>query len=133
MTPKRFLRMGGAALITTGLLGVTRVLGRISSASFFNPPYWINWFHLTFGLAVSAVATSRSPRLQTGLTLVAAMVGTTIGLAGLLFGPRAARRFNIPELADPSDHAAHLLVGLVATWGWIKRRDMDANRLSATD
>jgi hypothetical protein len=39
----------------------------------------------------------------------------------LLFGERAARRFDIPELADPSDHTAHLLVGLTALWGWLGR------------
>lgn len=121
MNPQRFLRIGGAALITTGVLGITGVLGRISHASFFRPPSWINWFHLFFGMVVSGVAASRVTRLQVGFTLGGAMVGTAIGLLGLVFGGQAARRFNIPDLADPSDHGAHLLVGLAALWGWIGR------------
>ncbi len=38
-----------------------------------------------------------------------------------LFGSLAANYFNIPELADPSDHIAHLAVGLFALWGWWNR------------
>jgi len=121
MNPRRFLRFGGALLLTVGALGVTGALGRISKYSFFHPPSWINWFHLMFGLIVSSVAASSSARLHTAFTLGAATVGTTIGLAGLLLGGRAARHFDIPELADPSDHAAHLLVGLAAVWGWSGR------------
>jgi hypothetical protein len=121
MNPKRFLRIGGGALITMGLLGITGILGRISAASFFHPPPWINWFHLAFGMLVSTVAASGRAPLQAGFALGGALVGTTIGVAGLLFGERAARRFDIPELADRSDHAAHLLVGLTALWGWLGR------------
>ena len=121
MTPKRFLRIGGVVLITTGVLGVTRLLGRMSNAAFFHPPMWINWVHLVFGLVVYVVASSRWARLQTGMTLGATFIGIGIGSAGLLLGKRAARRFDIPELADPSDHAAHLLVGLTAAWGWLGR------------
>jgi hypothetical protein len=122
MTPKRFLRLGGGVLMSTGLLGIVGVLGQISPASFFHPPSWINWVHLIFGIVVSAVAASSRARLQAGFALGGALVGTTIGLVGLLFGGRAARRFDIPELADPSDHAAHLLIGLAALWGWLGRR-----------
>ena len=121
MNPKRFLRMGGAVLVTTGLLGVTGVLGRISQASFFHPPYWINWFHLGFGGLVLSVATHGTPRWQARVALTGAITGTTLGVAGLTLGPAAAKRFGIEELADPSDHTAHLLVRLVALWGWLKR------------
>jgi hypothetical protein len=127
MNPRLFLRLGGASLLTVGALGVSGVLRRISKYSFFHPPSWINWFHLMFGLVVSSVAASPSTRLHSAFTLGAATVGTTIGLAGLLLGDRAARRFGIPELADPSDHAAHLLVGLAAIWGWSGR---DRTRLA---
>ena len=44
-------------------------------------------------------------------------MGMSLGLLGLVFGPSAARRYDIPELADPSDHIAHLGVGLLAMWG----------------
>ena len=121
MTPKRFLRIGGAVLMATGLLGINGLLGRISRASFFHPPSWINWFHLAFGILISVVAARGHDRLRAGFALSGAMVGVTIGLAGLLFGERAARRLEIPELADPSDHTAHLLVGLAALWGWLGR------------
>jgi hypothetical protein len=130
MNPQRFLRIGGAILVTTGLLGVTGALGRISHTSFFHPPSWINWFHLAFGMLISTVAASGRPRLQAGFTLGGASVGTTIGVARLLFGKRAARRFDIPELADPSDHAAHLLVGLTALWGWLGRGHREHRSLS---
>jgi hypothetical protein len=108
-------------LIALGVLGITGALGRISSASFFHPPTWINWFHLAFGTVISGVATWGSSRLQAGFALGGALVGTTIGLVGLLLGERAARSFDIPELADPSDHAAHLLVGLTALLSWLGR------------
>ena len=113
--------MAGGGLMTMGLLGISGILGRISQASLFHPPSWINWFHLAFGMLISSVAVSGRMRLQAGFALGGAIVGTTIGIAGLLFGERAARRFDVPELADPSDHAAHLLVGLTAIWGWLGR------------
>ncbi len=127
MTPQRFLRIGGAFLIAIGMLGVTGRLSSISRASFFRPPYWINWFHLSFGTTLSALAFSNASRLQERVSLFGAFVGTTIGLAGLLFGRFAARRYDVPELADPSDHVAHLTVGLLALWGWRNR----ANRPDA--
>jgi FtsH-binding integral membrane protein len=121
MTPKRFLNTASVVLLTIGALGVTRRLGSMSRASFFNPPYWINWFHLLLGGFVVAVRRSHSSTLQTATALVAAIMGTTLGLLGLVLGPSAARRFGVPELADPSDHVAHLTVGLLALWGWQNR------------
>src|SRR5215211_7157489 len=122
MTPRRFLTVASFALTTIGLLGVTRQLGKLSRASFFNPPYWINWVHLLLGVAVIGVRRSPSRGLQEATTLVAAGMGTTLGLAGLAFGPTAATRYELPELADPSDHLAHLIVGTVALWGWGNRK-----------
>ena len=40
-------------------------------------------------------------------------LGSTLGLAGLLFGSYAAKRYNMPELADPSDHLTHVTVGIM--------------------
>lgn len=116
MTPKRFLSLGGAVLLTIGVMGVTRRLGSLSRAGFFHPPYWINWFHLGLGAFVSAARLMGSARLQAATTLVATIMGMSLGLLGLLFGRSAARRYDIPELADPSDHVAHLGVGLLALW-----------------
>lgn len=96
------------------------MLGAVSEASFFHPPYWINWLHLMLGVLVLAVALKGGRKLQAGLTLVPAMLDTTLGLAGLLFGA-FADRFGMPALADPSDHLAHLAVGLVALWAWLNR------------
>src|SRR3989344_746129 len=121
MNPKRFLTIAGLVLPTIGILGILGVLGSISSSSFFNPPHWINWFHLSLGIFVLCVAVWASKRLQTGVTLVATVLGLTLGLVGLLFGSLAANYFNTPELADPSDHIAHLAVGLFAFWGWWNR------------
>jgi len=121
MTPKRFLDAASVVLLTIGTLGVTRRLGSISRASFFNPPYWINWFHLLLGVVVITVRRSPFIRLQAATTLMAAIMGTTLGLCGLLLGPSAAKRVGVPELADPSDHIAHLIVGLLALWGWQNR------------
>ncbi len=110
MTPKLFLIIGGTILVILGILGT------FSQASFFHPPYWINWFHFLFGIVVLSVGLKGTPAVQAKLTLFGAVVGTSIGLLGLLFGRYMAVRFNTPELADPSDHVAHLIVGLCAIW-----------------
>jgi hypothetical protein len=121
MNPRRFLFLGGAVLVTIGVAGVFGVLGRLSRRSFFHPPRWINWFHLGLGSSLLGVAFRGGRRLQSALTLVGTISGLTLGSLGLLLGPAAARRFKVPELADPSDHTAHLAVGLLALWGWAGR------------
>lgn len=121
MTPKLFLRIAGLALIIIGILGLVGLFGRISSASFFHPPYWINWVHLCLGVVVLAVSVWGNAKWQVRFTLVATILGLTLGVTGLLFGSWAAQRFDIPELADPSDHVAHLMVGLFALWDWRNR------------
>jgi len=123
MTPRRFLLIAGPTLITLGLLGIAGLLDSVSSASFFHPPYWINWLHLTLGIVVITTAFKGGKKLKVGLVSGAAVVGTTLGALGLLFGSYAATRFDIPELADPSDHIAHLTVGLLALWGWVNRKN----------
>jgi hypothetical protein len=123
MNPKRFLFLGGSVLVTVGILGISGILGALSRASFFHPPYWINWVHLSFGGVVLSVAAWGTRKWQSALAFLATVMGLTLGLLGLLFGPAAAKRFSLPELADPSDHTAHLLVGLMALWGWLGRKD----------
>jgi hypothetical protein len=122
LRPRRFLVLAGTVLITMGLLGVTGLLASISQASVFNPPYWINWVHLTLGIVVLALAFVGGCTLQNGITVVPAILGTILGLSGLLFGSYAANRYNMPELADPSDHLAHLTVGMLALWAWSNRK-----------
>jgi hypothetical protein len=121
MTPKKFLTLAGATLITLGSLGVLGKLGSISRAAFFHPPHRINWAHLSLGAAVTGVRIAGSSGAQSRMTLGAAVAGTTLGGLGLLLGRPAARRFALPELADPSDHLAHLTVGVLATLGWLGR------------
>ena len=116
MCPRVFLFLASAVLTTIGLAGVAGVLGSLSDASFFNPPYWINWVHLSLGLVVLTATLKGGRMIQNALTLVPAVLATALGLAGLLLGLHAANRFNMPELADPSDHLAHLTVGVVALW-----------------
>jgi hypothetical protein len=119
--PRQFLLLGGTVLVIIGLAGAAGLLGAISRASVFNPRYWINWVHLMFGIVVLAIAFAGSRTLQNAITLVAGIMGSTLGLSGLLFGSYAANRYNMPELADPSDHLAHLTVGVLALWAWSNR------------
>lgn len=129
MKPRAFLFLAAATLLTIGALGVAGFLGSISSASFFNPPHWINWVHLGLGIVVLTIAIVGGKRLQAGVTLVATVAGLALGIGGLALGPYAARRYNVPELADPSDHIARLTVGLLALWAWLRRnRDITPPR-----
>lgn len=121
MNPKRFLSIASVVLITLGVLGLVGILGSISPASFFHPPYWINWVHLGLGICVSFVVLKGDDRLQAWVVVFPMILGTMLGVVGLLFGPYLATRYAIPELADPSDHLAHLIVGLTATWAWFGR------------
>ena len=50
LQPRRFLLLAGTLLTLIGLAGVTGLLGSISQATLFNPPYWINSVHLSFGI-----------------------------------------------------------------------------------
>lgn len=121
MRPHRFLVLAGTVLVIIGLAGVVGWLGSISRATVFNPPYWINWVHLSLGIVVLAVAFANARTLQNVFTLTAAILGSTLGALGLLLGSYAARRYDMPELADPSEHLAHLTVGLLALWAWVNR------------
>jgi hypothetical protein len=122
VSPRQFLLLGGTVLVIIWLTGAAGLLGSISRASLFNPPYWINWVHLTFGFVVLAIAFAGGRTLQNAITLLAGIMGSTLGFSGLLFGSYAANRYNMPELADPSDHLAHLTVGALALWAWSNRK-----------
>src|SRR5688572_13935865 len=128
MDPKRFLLIGGSVLVTAGTLGITGLFGRISSAAFFHPPSWINWVHLFFGLFLLASSVWAAPKWQSLLALGGAVAGLTLGLGGFLLGGWAAGRFNMPELADATDHFAHLLVGVLASAGSMGRRVASEDR-----
>ena len=122
MNPKIFLRIGGIVLITIGILGLTGIFGQISQASFFHPPFWINYFHLMLGTVIFSFSFTHHKKLQIVLTLLATIVAGSIGALGLLLGGYFADKYNIPELKDPSDHIAHLIVGLTAFWAWRNRK-----------
>jgi hypothetical protein len=106
------------------------LLGSISRASLFHPPYLINWAHLVFGIVVLTIAFAGGRALQNGFTLAAAIIGSALGFSGLLLGSYAANRYAVPELADPSDHLAHLGVGVLALWAWSNRKtEANSNNL----
>ena len=121
LRPRQFLFLAGTVLVILGSAGAAGLLALISDASVFSPPYWINWVHLTFGIVVLAVAFAGGRTLQNAFTLAPATLGSIFGLSGLLFGSYAANRYNMPELADPSEHLAHLTVGVLALWAWSNR------------
>src|SRR5262245_41681145 len=114
--PRQFLLLGGTLLVILGLAGVAGLLGSISQASLFHPAYLVNLFPLTFGNVVVAIAFGGCRTLQGAMALAAGCLGSALGLSGLLFGSYAAKRYNMPELADPSEHFAHLTVGVLALW-----------------
>lgn len=126
MNPKIFLTTGGILLIIMGVLGITGLL----NAAFFYPPNWINWFHLGFGIVIFSIGLSGLTKLQAFFTLLGAIVATTIGLLGLFLGSWVASSFNIPKIADPSDHLAHLAIGLFAVWAWRGRKQLDTFTLN---
>lgn len=121
LRPRQLLFLAGTVLVILGSAGAAGLLARISDASVFNPPYWITWVHLTFGIVVLAVAVAGGRMLQNAFALTAGIIGSTLGLAGLLLGSYAANRYNMPEFADPSEHLAHLTVGVLALWAWSNR------------
>lgn len=114
MKPVCFLLITGSVLVIIGFLGIVGLFGKISPLGFFHPPYWINFVHFALGVIVLVIAFKGNSKLQTRLIAVPAVLATLLGLSGLVFGSYAARTYNIPELADPSDHIAHLAVGLFA-------------------
>lgn len=122
MTPKMFLRFAGSFLMIFGTLGLIGILGKLSQASFFHPPYWINYFHIIFGFILFFVSLTNYKNLQRILVVFAASIGITIGVVGLVLGGYFADKFALPELKDPSDHLAHLLVGLAAFWTLSQRK-----------
>jgi hypothetical protein len=101
------------------------------SSDVFNPPYWLNWFHLSFGMVVLRIAIAGDQKLQNGFTLVAFVMGTTLGLAGMPFGSYVALRYDMPQLADSSDPIAHLAVGMLALAAlWNRKGSGDRRRSS---
>ncbi len=109
-------------LIVLGVSGLVGVLGTVSQLVFFHPPYWINWVHFVLGVFIFIISFTSYYHLQKWLVLFPAIVATIMGLAGIFFGAYFATRYNIPDLAvDPSDHIAHLIVGLLAIWAWKNR------------
>jgi hypothetical protein len=112
----RFLSCGGIILLILGVSGVLSLLPLLSRASLFNPPYWINWVHLSVGGLGLAVAILGSKRLQLTLALIPAIAGTMVGLGGLVIEAYVAIRNGTPQSSDFSDPLAHLALGMLALW-----------------
>jgi hypothetical protein len=104
MLPRRLLLLRGTVLVAVELAGLRGLLARISTPRVFNPPNSINCVHFVLGVVVLIVATVANRRVQNAFTLMAAILGSTLGLAGLLLGPYLANRYAVRELADPSEH-----------------------------
>src|SRR5690348_13453719 len=83
-TPARFLLAGGIVLTTIGSTGAMGLLSRLSPASVFNPPSWINWLHLSVGLTVIPISLKGTRQLQRGITFFPAVAGTALGVIGLI-------------------------------------------------
>ena len=109
----RFLFCGGTVLATIGMAGVVGLLRSLSRAALFNPPYWINWFHLSFGAAVLAIAMYGSRRFHLGLAFFAAIAGTILGAAGIVAALTAVAHHAMAQWSDP---VAHLAVAALAIW-----------------
>jgi hypothetical protein len=116
LTPSRLLTLSGITLSVLGIAGISGLLRRLSSASLFNPPAWIHWVHVAVGIALLAIVYAGNEGLERGIVSFGAIAGTLAGGIGLIFGRRLAKRFHKPEIADPSEHLAHLAVGLLALW-----------------
>jgi hypothetical protein len=85
-----------------GVSGILRLLlGEISSAAFFHPPYWINFVHFGFGFVALTVSFIGPRRLQNAFALAGATVGTTIGLLGLLLGALSHGAVQYPTACRP--------------------------------
>jgi len=118
---RRFLFCGGATLVILGFTGIMGWLGSISHANLFNPPDWIHWIHLGFGLFVLLVAEMGRRKMQLGLALLGAVAGTALGVGGLASVMFAHLR-NSTQPLDISDPLAHLAVGTLATWALCNAR-----------
>ena len=117
----RLLLSGGTMLVILGITGVIGLLGSVSRVNLFNPPIWIHWVHLCFGVFVLAVAVTGNKKLQIGLALLAAVAGTALGLGGLASALYAATHNGMQAL-DVSDPIAHLTVGTLAIWALRNRK-----------
>jgi len=117
-TPARFLLVGGIILMVLGLSGAIGVLSSLSSAGLFNPPYWIDWVHVSVGVAAATVALAGNASLQRAVTFLPAVLGTVLGVFGMAFSLFTRG----PQSADLSDHIAHLCVGTMASWALWRTR-----------
>jgi hypothetical protein len=117
----RFLSCGASVLVVLGISGITGLLASLSSADLFNPPGWIHWVHLLFGLFVLAVAMAGTRSIQLGLALFGAVAGIALGCGGLIFSLFASGGIG-GSRADLSDPLAHLAVGVSAACALINRR-----------
>lgn len=124
-TPGRFLFAGSMALLTIGGAGLAGLLGRISPASFFHPPVWIDRLHLMVGALALGAAALASRTVKLALTLIPAVVATGLGVGGLIRATTIAGGQLGLATADTSDALVHLAVGalaLLATWNGLRAK-----------
>ena len=101
-----------------------RALGTFSSLSpveIFNPPYWINWVHLSVGTATAVVALKGNTNTQRGFDFVPAVLASTLGIIGVtlsLYGLHG----HASEPLGVSDHVTNFCVGGMASWAVWNRR-----------
>jgi hypothetical protein len=114
-TPARFLLVGGSVLIVLGLSGILEISGSLSRSDLLNPPYWINWLHLSVGAAAALVALKGNPNIQRGMALVPAVLASTLGIGGLA-SSLYAWHGKASEPLDLSEPIAHICVGTMASW-----------------
>jgi hypothetical protein len=114
-TPARFLLVGGTVLIVLGLSGILGISESLSRSDLLNPPYWINWLHLSVGASGALVALKGSPNIQRGMAFVPAVLASALGICGLAWN--LYRWYGqVSEPLDLSEPIAHICVGTMASW-----------------
>lgn len=114
-TPARFLLVGGCALIVLGLSGALGLFSSLPPSNVLNPPYWIDWVHVSVGTVAILVALKGNANIQRRLAFVPAVLGSAMGIAGLALSLHSGHGIS-PKPVDLSDHVTHVCVGALASW-----------------
>ena len=113
MTPKQFLRVGGAVLVVIGTLGFANVLGPTADKSIFGVSWWFdngeNWVHLIIGIIAVIAAYAVGTEAQKPLAIIVGVIAVLVGLYGI-FEPSLLGS----NLQNPADTILHLVVGIWA-------------------
>lgn len=110
MNPRLFLLLGGAALVTLGVLGFLGITGPTPEQSIFGTTWWFddgeNWAHTVIGI-VGIVAAFAVPVLWRKYFVI------LLGVVALFFGIYSLFESNFlgSTLENPMDTLLHLIVG----------------------